>query len=100
MRLARQQIFDEKGEIESDITYGKAGNLGDTGEYNNLPLRIDVTRPKEKYKMSLTYQSPESVSLGKTYNAGVFTLENSWNLEVVDLDQKLQQSGNHKTAVK
>ena len=100
VRLARQQIFDEKGEIESDITYGKAGNLGDTGEYNNLPLRIDVTRPKEKYKMSLTYQSPESVSLGKTYNAGVFTLENSWNLEVVDLDQKLQQSGNHKTAVK
>jgi hypothetical protein len=97
VRLARQQIFDERGEIESDITYGKTGNLTETGEYNNLPLRIEVTRPKEKYKMSLTYQSPESVSIGKTYNAEVFVLENRWNLEEVDLDKKLQQSGVRKT---
>ena len=96
VRLARQQIFDDKGEIESDITYGKTGNLTETGEYNNLPLRVEVTRPKEKYKMSLTYQSPESVSIGKTYNAEVFVLENRWNLEEVDLDKKLQQSGNRK----
>lgn len=98
VRLARQQIFDDKGEIESDITYGQPGNLGETGEYNNLPLRIEVTRPKEKYKMSLTYQSPESVSIGKTYNAEVFVLENRWNLEEVDLDKKLQQTGSRKTA--
>lgn len=97
VRLARQQIFDAKGEIESDITYGKAGNLTDTGEYNNLPLRIEVTRPKEKYKMSLTYQSPESVSIGKTYNAEVFVLENRWNLEEVDLDKKLEQNGGRKS---
>ncbi len=98
VRLARQQIFDERGEIESDITYGKTGNLTDTGEYNNLPLRVEVTRPKEKYKMSLTYQSPESVSIGKSYNAEVFVLENRWNLEEVDLDKKLQQSGVLKPA--
>ncbi len=98
VRLARQQIFDAEGEIESDITYGKAGSLGETGEYGNLPLRIEVTRPKEKYKMSLTYQSPESVSIGKTYNAEVFVLENRWNLEEVDLDKKLQQNGSRKTA--
>jgi len=97
IRLARQQIFDEKGEIESDITYGKAGNLTDTGEYTNLPLRIEVTRPKEKYKMSLTYQSPESVSIGKTYDAEVFVLENRWNLEEVDLDKKLLENGNRKS---
>jgi len=99
IRLARQQIFDEKGEIESDITYGKAGNLTETGEYNNLPLRIEVTRPKEKYKMSLTYQSPESVSIGKTYNAEVFVLENRWNLEEVDLDKKLLEITNRKSQV-
>ncbi len=97
IRLARQQIFDERGEIESDITYGKAGNLTDTGEYTNLPLRIEVTRPKEKYKMSLTYQSPESVSIGKTYDAEVFVLENRWNLEEVDLDKKLLENGNRKS---
>lgn len=97
IRLARQQIFDEKGEIESDITYGKQGNLTETGEYNNLPLRIEVTRPKERYKMSLTYQSPESVSIGKTYNAEVFVLKNRWNLEEVDLDKKLLEVGNRKS---
>jgi len=98
VRLARQQIFDEKGEIESDIIYGREGNLTDTGEYNNLPLRIEVTRPKEKYKMSLTYQSPETVSIGKTYNADVFVLENRWNLTEVDLDKKAEEIKNQKPA--
>lgn len=91
VRLARQQIFDDKGEIDSDIVYGDTGNLTDTGTYNNLPLRIEVTRPKEKYKMRLTYQSPESVTIGKTYPQEAFVLENRWNLPVVDLDRKLQE---------
>ena len=98
VRLARQQIFDAQNEIESDIIYGQTGNLTDTGEYNNLPLRIEVTRPKEKYKMSLTYQTPESVSIGKTYNAGVFLLQNSWNLPEVDLDKKVLEMKNGKTS--
>lgn len=98
IRLARQQIFDAKGEIESDIIYGKEGNLGTSEDYSNLPLRITVTRPKEKYAMSLTYQSPESVSMGKTYKPDVFVLKNTWNLPEVDLDQKLQEA-NGKQAV-
>ena len=91
IRLARQQIFDEKGEIESDVLYGQEGNLGGNGEYNNLPLQILVTRPKEKYKMRLTYQTPETVSIGKKYPEKAFILENSWGLEEVDLDKKLQE---------
>lgn len=94
IRLARQQIFDAKGEIESDIVYGREGNLTDTGEYNGLPLQIVVTRPKEKYKMSLTYQSPESVSIGKTYPEKAFVLENTWGLEEVNLDEKLLENRN------
>ena len=96
IRLARQQIFDENGEIESDIVYGREGNLTETGEYNNLPLRIEVTRPKEKYKMSLTYQAPETVTIGKTYNPTVFVLENRWNLPEVDLDKKMEEMRNQK----
>jgi hypothetical protein len=69
--------------------YGKEGNLSDDAAYRNLPLRIEVTRPKEKYKMSLTYQTPESVTVGKKYNAEVFVLENRWNLPEVDLDKKV-----------
>jgi len=97
IRLARQQLFDEKGEIESDIIYGQEGNLGANGDYNNLPLRITVTRPKEKYKMRLTYQTPESVSIGKTYPSAAFELRNEWGLEEVDLDKKLQEAKSRNT---
>lgn len=89
IRLARQQIFDAKGEIASDITYGREGNLTESGEYARLPLQILVTRPQEKYSMRLTYQTPEAVTIGKTYPATAFVLQNSWELEEVDLDKKL-----------
>ena len=92
IRLARQQIFDANGEIDSDIVYGQEGNLTSTGEYNNLPLEIQVTRPKEKYSMKLKYQTPENVTIGKTYPATAFVLQNSWGLEEVDLDKKLATS--------
>ncbi|MEP7149155.1 MAG: hypothetical protein ABI857_09755, partial [Acidobacteriota bacterium] len=89
IRLARQQIFDMRGEIESDIVYGAEGNLTNTGEYTRLPLQIVVTRPQEKYSMKLTYQTPEAVTIGKTYPATAFVLQNTWDLEEVDLDKKL-----------
>ncbi len=98
IRLARQQIFDSKGEIESDIVYGQEGNLGESGEYNNLPLQVVVTRPKEKYKMKLTYQSPENVTIGKTYPEKAFVLENTWGLQEVNLDEKLQEARSQKSA--
>ncbi|MEP6789034.1 MAG: hypothetical protein ABJB40_11425, partial [Acidobacteriota bacterium] len=78
IRLARQQIFDAKGEIESDIVYGKEGKLTDTGDYTNLPLEIQVTRPKERYAMKLTYQTPEAVTIGTTFPDTAFVLQNSW----------------------
>jgi len=92
IRLARQQIFDVRGEIESDIVYGAEGNLTNTGEYTRLPLQIVVTRPQEKYSMKLTYQTPEAVTIGKTYPASAFVLENTWDLQEVDLDKKLQEA--------
>ncbi len=89
IRLARQQIFDYEGRLESDIVYGKEGNL--SSEYTNIPLRIEVTRPKEKYKMSLSYQDPANVSIGKTYPQTAFELRNRWNLPEIDLDRKLAE---------
>lgn len=91
IRLARQQIFDAKGEIESDIVYGREGNLTTTGEYNKLPLQIIVTRPQEKYSMKLTYQTPEAVTIGQIFPSEAFVLENSWELEVLDLDKELAE---------
>ena len=89
IRLARQQIFDAKGEIETDVVYGQEGNLAENPEYINLPLKISVTRPKERYKMSLTYQPP--VSIGKIYPGNVFVLQNAGDLPEVDLDKKLAE---------
>lgn len=89
IRLARQQIFDARGEIASDIVYGREGQLSGNGEYDDLPLEIVVTRPQEKYSMKLTYQTPEDVTIGQTYPASAFVLENTWDLEVLDLDKKL-----------
>ena len=92
IRLARQQIFDVQGEIESDIVYGKEGNLTASGNFNNLPLEIQVTRPKERYSMKLTYQSPEDVTIGNAFPQNAFVLQNSWNLEEVDLDRRLAEA--------
>ena len=91
IRLARLQIFDTAGEIESDIVYGKEGKLTATADYTNLPLEIQVTRPKEKYSMKLTYQTPEAVEIGEVFKDSAFVLKNSWNLEEVDLDAKLRE---------
>lgn len=92
IRLARQQIFDARGEIESDIVYGAEGQLSGNSDYARLPLQIIVTRPQDKYSMRLTYKAPEDVVIGQTYPAAAFVLENSWELEVVDLDKKLSET--------
>ncbi len=97
VRLARQQIYDDKGEIESDIIYGLEGQFTQNGQYR-LPQQVILTRPKEKYKMRLKYQSPKSVSIGKDYPDRAFVLENRWNLEVVNLDEKLAEIKNQKNS--
>ncbi len=104
IRLARQQLFGKDNEIESDILYGRPGNLSDSAEFRNLPLRIQVTRIKEKYTMSLTYQVPENVKIGETYPVDAFVLQNTWKLEELDLDAKLrevlaQQKGSEQSAL-
>jgi hypothetical protein len=37
------------------------------------------------------------VTIGKTYDTEVFVLENRWNLEEVDLDKRLLETGNRKS---
>lgn len=92
IRLARQQIFDARGEIESDIIYGIQGSLTNTGNYTNLPQQITVTRIKERYAMTLKYQSPDDVMIGNVFPDAAFVLQNTWNLEEMDLDKKLLEA--------
>jgi hypothetical protein len=85
IRLARLQTFDEKGVLVTDITYGELKRFGAAGE-TFLPAQIGITRPQDHYKITITYQTPESVTLDHDYPPGAFLLDNHWGLREVDLD--------------
>lgn len=85
IRLARVQTFDDRGLLETDIAYSAYQTLGE-GQTARLPSHIELTRPKDQYKLSLSYQAPESVLIDKEYPADVFVLPNKWQLPEVDLD--------------
>ena len=85
IRLARLQTFDGQGQIITDVSYFDEKQIG-SGETALMPARIEVTRPKDQYKLSLTYQDPLSVDLNKEYRPEAFVLQNKWQLPEVDLD--------------
>jgi hypothetical protein len=88
IRLARLQSFDEKGTLITDVTYGPLTKFGAEGEGRQMPANVSLTRPQDHYKITVTYQAPESLVLDHDYPAEVFVLLNKWNLPEVDLDAK------------
>jgi hypothetical protein len=88
IRLARLQSFDEKGALLNDVTYGPLTKFGAEGAAPQMPAKISLTRPQDHYKITITYQAPESLVLDHDYDADVFVLLNKWNLPEVDLDAK------------
>jgi len=85
IRLAHLQTFDEKGALITDITYGELKKFGAGGEAL-LPVQVGITRPQDHYKITITYQIPESVNIDRDYPPEAFVLENKWALRAVDLD--------------
>lgn len=85
IRLARMQTFDDKGALITDVTYGELRRFGTEGNVQ-MPVQVSVTRPRDHYKISITYQAPESVNLDRDYPAEAFVLANKWDLPEVDLD--------------
>jgi hypothetical protein len=85
IRLARLQTFDEKGALITDVTYGELRRFGTEGNVQ-MPVQVSVTRPQDHYKISITYQAPESVNIDRDYPAEAFVLTNKWDLPEVDLD--------------
>ncbi|HYY59571.1 MAG TPA: hypothetical protein VE842_19740 [Pyrinomonadaceae bacterium] len=89
VKLARLQTFDGAGALITDVTYTEPKNFGEGGSVL-MPSRIEITRPQDRYKLSVSYQSPESVVIDREYPSDVFTLENKWQLPELDLDAKRQ----------
>ena len=96
LRLARQQIFDRSGEVETDIVYGAEGKLTAGEGFDRMPLQIEITRPKEKYRIRVSYQTPQLVVIGPNFKDDVFVLKNEKNLPEVDLDEKLRELSSRK----
>jgi hypothetical protein len=95
VRLARLQTYDNKGQIITDVSYFNDKQIGST-ETMSLPTRIELTRPQDRYKISLTYQDIASVILNRELPATVFVLQNKWGLPEVDLDaQNNKKVANH-----
>jgi hypothetical protein len=90
IRLARLQTFDKSGALDSDVSYNDPKNFGEDGRLV-MPSRVELTRPHDRYKLSVSYQSPEAVEFDRTYQPNVFLLENKWQLPEVDLDEREKQ---------
>ena len=89
VRLARMQTFDNAGALVTDVDYGEMKPFGEGGQIA-LPSRIVITRPQDRYKISISYQAPDAVTLNKEFDPTIFVLENKWQLPEVDLDAKKQ----------
>lgn len=89
IRLARLQNFDEKGALVNDVSYGPLTRFGADGNVQ-MPAQISLTRPQDHYKITITYQAPESLVLDREYQPEAFVLTNKWDLPEVDLDAKKQ----------
>jgi hypothetical protein len=85
IRLARVQTYDDHGLLVTDVSYYNEKSLGSSATAS-LPSRIEITRPQDQYKLSITYQDSASVELNREFGPKAFVLENKWDLPEVDLD--------------
>ena len=87
IKLARIQSFNEQGLLITDVAYWDEKPFGETGELR-LPSRIEITRPHDRYKLSIAYQEPATVTINHEYQPEAFVLENRWQLPEMDLDAR------------
>jgi hypothetical protein len=91
IRLARMQTFDDCGALITDVSYSDMRKFGED-QSAQLPVRIDLTRPQDRYRITLTYQAPETVKINQDYPPDAFVLTNRWQLKEVDLDATKKNS--------
>ncbi|HEX8188429.1 MAG TPA: hypothetical protein VF586_08760 [Pyrinomonadaceae bacterium] len=85
LRLARVQMYGERGQLITDVVYSNPQPFGDEGRLR-LPGQIELTRPQDHYSIRLAFQEPGAVKVDQPYDPEIFVLKNSSNLQEVDLD--------------
>lgn len=91
IRLARVQSYDDRERLITDVSYYNEKVIG-SSTTASLPSRIEITRPRDRYKLSITYQDTASVELNREYQPKAFILENKWQLPEVDLDVEYKKA--------
>ena len=87
LRLARVQIYGERGQLVTDVVYSKQQPFGEEGKLR-LPAQIELTRPQDHYSIRIAFQDPGAVKVDQPYDPEIFVLKNTSNLPEVNLDAK------------
>jgi hypothetical protein len=88
-RFARQQIFDNQGQLTTEVQYSdyKKLNSGAPSDANaDWPGVILVNRPHDGYMARLTFQE-DKFEINPELKSAAFTLENTEKFRETDLDK-------------
>ncbi|HEX8284012.1 MAG TPA: hypothetical protein VF588_11685 [Pyrinomonadaceae bacterium] len=85
LRLARVQIYGERGQLVTDVLYSSQQPFGEDGR-QRLPAQVELTRPQDHYSIRLTFQDPGAVKVDQPYDPEIFVLKNTSTLPEVNLD--------------
>ena len=87
LRLARVQVYGERGQLVTDVVYSQPQPFGEGGLLR-LPAQVELTRPQDHYSIRIAFQDPGSVKVDEPYDPEIFVLKNASNLPEVNLDEK------------
>ena len=87
LRLARVQIYGERGQLVTDVVYSNQQPFGEDGRLR-LPAQIELTRPQDHYSIRIAFQDPGAVKVDQPYDPEIFVLKNTSSLPEVNLDAK------------
>jgi hypothetical protein len=90
-RLTRQQIFDDRGDLQTEVTYSNFSRLSESEE-TLWPGIIQVSRPHDNYQARLTFNM-ERFETNVELPPNAFTLENNEGLPETDLDKPISSTG-------
>ena len=88
VQLRRQQLFDGRGELLTEVTYSNYQKLGEANAAM-LPTVVLVSRPHDGYGARFSF-SPENFELNPELPNTAFILENRENLPETDLDKPVK----------
>ncbi|MGH9841586.1 MAG: hypothetical protein ACREEM_22775, partial [Blastocatellia bacterium] len=84
-QFSRQQIFDDRGGIVTEVFYSNYAKLNADGS-ETWPSVVLVSRPHDGYSARLTFNDQKFDVNPTDLGPGAFTLENTEGLPITDLD--------------